>query len=285
MNQRWITLAFFVEDLFLYVLGLAIAKYLGTTILWDRLWIGVFWVGCLQVGGIFLLRSISRTLTVEKNGRPPSSPFSSDFMLAIAALTSLASLTVLMIANRVFTLDVVWVALMAVLGTLVGAKVIRIADIERFREIVLSFTMAVLVPWFAFVLQTGEYHRFLPIVTLPIWALRITMILSYQLSTYAHDLNTKNQTLMVRIGWQNGMTLHNLLILFAFALIAFGNVLGVPLSIGLPPMTALVIGSWQIWSMRRIAQGLKPNWRGLVLGGAALYGMVVYLYAYSFWIR
>lgn len=285
MNQRWITLAFFVEDLFLYVLGLAIAKYLGTTILWDRLWIGVFWVGCLQVGGIFLLRSISRTLTVEKNGRPPSSPFSSDFMLAIAALTSLASLTVLMIANRVFTLDVVWVALMAVLGTLVGAKVIRIADIERFREIVLSFTMAVLVPWFAFVLQTGEYHRFLPIVTLPIWALRITMILSYQLSTYAHDWNTKNQTLMVWIGWQNGMTLHNLLILFAFALIAFGNVLGVPLSIGLPPMSALVVGLWQIWSMRRIAQGEKPNWRGLTWGGAALYGMVIYLYAYSFWIR
>lgn len=285
MNQRWITVALFVEGLLLYALGLGIAKYLGTTILWDRLWIGVFWVGCLQLGGIFLLRSISRTLTVEKNGRPPSSPFSSDFMLAIAAFASLASLTVLMIANHLFTLDVLWVVLMAVLGTLVGAKVIQIADIERFREVGLSFAMAVLVPWFAFVLQSGEYHRFLPIVTLPIWALRMTMVLSYQLSTYAHDLNTKNPTLMVRIGWQNGMTLHNLLILFAFALIAFGNVLGVPLSIGLPPMAALVVGSWQIWSMRRIAQGVKPNWRGLVWGGAALYGMVIYLYAYSFWIR
>jgi len=285
MNQRWIPVAFFVEGFFLYVLGLGIANYLGATILWDRLWIGVFWMGCLQLGGIFLLRSISKTLPIENNGRPPSSPFSSDFFLAIAAFASLASLTVLMIANRFFTLDVLWVALMAVLGTFVSAKVIRIAEIERFREIVLSFGMAVLVTWFAFLLQTGEYHRFLLIVTLPILALRMAMILSYQLSTYAHDLSTKNSTLMVRIGWQNGMTLHNLLILFAFALMAFGNVLGVPLSIGLPPMAALVVGTWQIWSMRRIAQGVKPNWRGLIWGGAALYGLVIYLYAYSFWIR
>lgn len=285
MNQRWITIAFFVEGLLLYALGLGIAKYLGATILWDRLWIGVFWMGCLQIGGIFLLRSISKTYQVENNGRPPSSPLYGNFILAFAAFASLASLTVLMIANRVFTLNVLWIALMAVFGALVGAKVIRIAEIERFREVVLSFSMAVLVPWFAFVLQTGEYHRFLPIVTIPIWALRMTMILSYQLSTYAQDLNTKTPTLMVRIGWQNGMILHNLLILFAFALIAFGNVIGVPLSIGLPPMAALGIGSWQIWSMHRIAQGMKPNWRSLIWSGATLYGMVIYLYAYSFWIR
>jgi hypothetical protein len=50
-------------------------------------------------------------------------------------------------------------------------------------------------------------------------------------------------------------------------------------------MAALVVGTWQIWSMRRIAQGVKPNWRGLIWGGAALYGLVIYLYAYSFWIR
>ncbi|RCK74367.1 MAG: hypothetical protein ANABAC_2569 [Anaerolineae bacterium] len=285
MNQRWITVAFFVEGFFLYFLGLGIAKYLGATILWERVWIGIFWMVCLQFGGIFLLRSTSKALTSENNGRPPESPFSSDFILAIAAFASLASLTVLMIASRLFTLEVLLVTLLAVLATFVTARTIRIADIDRFREVVLSLGMAVLVPWFAFVLQTGEFHRFLPIVTLPVLALRMTMILSYQLSTYAHDLNTKNPTLMVRIGWQNGMTLHNLLILFAFVLIAFGNVVGMPLSIGLPPMAAFVVGSWQIWSMRRIAQGVKPNWRGLVWGGAALYGMVIYLYAYSFWIR
>ncbi|PWH14671.1 MAG: hypothetical protein DDG59_12625 [Anaerolineae bacterium] len=285
MNQRWITVALFVESFLLYGLGLGIAKYLGTTIFWDRVWVGIGWMVCLQFGGLLLFKNFSKTQAFKNNGQPKPSPFSVEFFLAIAAFASLASITVLMIANGLFTLEVVWVTIVGILVTLVGAKVIRMVEVERFREIVLSFGMAVLIPWFAFLLQTGETHRLLPMITLPIMALRMTMILSYQLSTYASDLSLKNPTLMVRIGWQNGMALHNLLILFAFVLIAFGNVLGVPLSVGMPPMTALLVGSWQIWTMRRIAQGVKPNWRGLVWGGAALYGLVIYLYAYSFWIR
>lgn len=285
MTQRWVNAAFFVESMLLYSLGLGVAKYLGSNLGWDRIWIGMFWVFCLQLGGIFLWRHTSVLPQIQDNGRPRASSFSRDFILALTSFASLASLTVWMIANRHYSLEILGVTLLGILGTLVSSKSLRIADIDRFREIILCFLMAVLVPWFAFLLQMEEMHRLLPIVTLPILALRMAMVLSYQLSTYANDLNARKQTLMLRIGWQNGMTLHHWLILFAFVLIAFANVIGIPHSIGLPPITAFILGLGQIWNMRRIAQGVKPNWRGLVWGGAALYGIVIYLYAYSFWIH
>ncbi|MCX8062168.1 MAG: hypothetical protein N3D16_06265 [Anaerolineales bacterium] len=285
MSQRWAIAAFFVESFLLFSLGVGVAKYLGSTVIGEQIGIGYLWVFCLQLGGVFLWRHATGTMKVKDNGRLRVSPYSTDFILAIAAFASSASLTVLMIAGRLYTLGMLGVTLLAILGTLIGAKTLRIAETDRFREIILSFVVAVLIPWFAFLLQTGELHRFLPLVTLPLWALRMAMVLSYQLSTYASDLNAKNQTLMLRIGWQNGMALHNALILFAFFLIALGNVIGIPLSIGLPPLAALILGLGQIWNMRRIAQGVKPNWRGLIWGGVALYGLVIYLYAYSFWIR
>ncbi|GAB4483535.1 MAG: hypothetical protein Kow0088_26810 [Anaerolineales bacterium] len=261
------------------------AKYLGATLQWQRIWLGMLWVLCLQIGGIFLSRYTSKRVPEENNGRPPTTPISNDFLLAMAAFACLASLTVLMIASHIYTLEILWLTLVAVIGVLISANGIRRAELARFQEIILSFLMAVLIPWFSYLLQRGEIHRFLPIISLPILALRVAMILSYQLSTYASDLNAKNPTLMLRVGWQNGMLLHNWLILFAFVLIAFGNILGVPLSIGMPPMAAFFLGLWQIWSMKRIAQGVKPNWRGLIWGGVALYGLVIYLYAYSFWIN
>lgn len=285
MSQRWVNAAFFFESFLLYSLGLGMAKYLGATLQWERAWIGIGWVFCLQLGGIFLWRHTATLAKAQDEERPQGYLFSKDFILAVAAFASLTSLTVWMIANRFFSLGIFGMIVLAILGTLISAKTLRITELERFREIFLSFLMAVGIPWFAFLLQVEALHRFLPIVTLPILALRITMVLSYQLSTYASDLNAKNLTLMLRIGWQNGMTLHHGLVLFAFVLIAFGTVFGIPLAVGMPPMAAFVLGIGQIWNMRRIAQGVKPNWQGLVWGGAALYGLVIYLYAYSFWIR
>ena len=285
MSQSRITGAFFVEGFLLFSLGVGIAKYLGSTIAWERVWLGILWVGCLQVGASFLWRQALRISKDADNGQLRSSSFSSEFSLASASFACLASLTVLMIAGRFFNLPLFLISVIGVLGTLVSTKAIRIGELDRFREVIISFLMAVLIPWFSFLLQTGELHRFLTFVALPMLALRIAMILSYQLSTYANDVHQKNQTLMVRIGWQSGMSLHNVLILFAFVVIAFGPLLGIPMAVGLPPLAALVLGLWQIWLMRRIAQGVKPNWRGLVWGGAAMYGLVVYLFSYSFWIR
>ncbi len=285
MSQKWVTAAFFAEGILLYSLGLGMAKYLGSTILWDRVWIGMIWVVCLQMGGNFLWRHSLTALPEQQSDQRSALAMNLNFLLGLAAFACLASITVLMIANRIYSMELFWVTLAAVLGTLISSRGVRVARLERFREILISFLMAVLIPWFGFLLQAGELHRFLPLITLPILALRMAMILSYQLSTYASDMNTKNPTLMIRVGWQNGMSLHNSLILFAFVLIAFGNAIGVPLSIGLPPMGALTVGLWQIWMMRRIALGVKPNWMGLILGGAALYSLVVYLFSYSFWIR
>ncbi|MCS6906890.1 MAG: hypothetical protein RML93_03290 [Anaerolineales bacterium] len=285
MSAKWVTPAFFFESILLYSLGLGMAKYLGTTLHWDRAWLGILWVICLQLAGLFLWRHHLRVNGPRERGQLRTPPFSRELGIAIAALASGASVTVLMIANRLYRVEVLWVTLLAVLGTLIVSRSIYIAEAERFRELVLSFLMATLIPWMGFLLQTGEMHRLLPMITLPLLALRVAMLLSYQLSTYAGDLNAKKQTLLLRIGWQNGMSLHNALIVFAFFWIALAILLGMPLSVGLPPLAASVLGLGQIWSMKRIAQGSKPNWRGLVWGGAALYGLVIYLYAYSFWIR
>jgi len=145
--------------------------------------------------------------------------------------------------------------------------------------------MTFFIPLFGFESQSQDIHRLILMIALPLFSLRMSAILTYELSTYADDIKSLKPTLLIRIGWQNGMFLHNALILFAFLLIALAVVFGLPLPIALPSMSALILGILQIWNMHKIAEGKKPNWRAMMVGDLSLYLLVIYFLAYSFWVR
>jgi 1,4-dihydroxy-2-naphthoate octaprenyltransferase len=145
--------------------------------------------------------------------------------------------------------------------------------------------MVFFIPLFGFEIQAQDVHRMILMITVPLFSLRLSATLAYELATYATDIKQLNSTLLVRIGWQNGMFLHNILILFGFLLIILAVIFGMSVSIALPAMGGLILGLYQIWAMRKIAEGRKPIWRSLVLGDFSLYVLIVYLLTYSFWVR
>jgi len=89
----------------------------------------------------------------------------------------------------------------------------------------------------------------------------------------------------VRVGWQSGMVLHNLLILTAFLLLALAAVFGLPWFIALPAFLPMPLGLLQIWQMRRIADGMKPNWTALTLNALALFAACAYMITFSYWMN
>ena len=152
-------------------------------------------------------------------------------------------------------------------------------------ELSTSILVANLVPIFAFVLQTGEMHRLLVMSTFPLTALHLAMMIVFEFPDFLNDLKFEKLTLLVRVGWERGMVLHNILILTAFLLLGLAATFGLPWAIALPAFIPLPIGLLQIWQMRRIAAGGKPNWTTMAFTAVVLFGSVTYLLAFTYWTR
>lgn len=284
-----ITLAFVGETLILFLLGLGVAHYLGYSLDWEQSFLALGWTILLQLSGIFLRQSVPARNSLMKNPSPKNglanSKLSQPLLLSIALLASLASLTVLFLAKGYLTQQIFFIMFFGVAGMLFLSLSPFRDILNGFHEIVVSILMTLFIPLFGFESQAHDIHRLLLMIGLPLFSLRISAILAYELSTYASDIKALNPTLLVRIGWQNGMFLHNLLILFSFLLIVLAVIFGMPLPIALPTMSAMILGILQIWNMRKIAEGRKPNWRALIIGDFSLYALVIYFLAYSFWVR
>jgi len=71
----------------------------------------------------------------------------------------------------------------------------------------------------------------------------------------------------------------------AFLLLGLAVILSVPAGIVLPSFLLLPFGLLQIWQMRGIAAGGKPNWTLVGLTGVVLFAGVAYMLAFAFWVR
>jgi 1,4-dihydroxy-2-naphthoate octaprenyltransferase len=210
---------------------------------------------------------------------------STALVAAAACLAMLASLTVLLISRGYLTPAAQLIMVLAFLGSFFySAPPVKLAS-SGYGELVTSILVANLVPAFAFLLQTGELHRLVAMATFPLTALHLAMMMSFELPDYASDVKHEKQTLMVRMNWRNGMQLHNILILVAYLLLGLAAILGLPPLIALPAFLTLPLGLYQIWQMRRLADGAKPNWTALTLNASMLFAITAYLLMFAFWTR
>jgi 1,4-dihydroxy-2-naphthoate octaprenyltransferase len=152
-------------------------------------------------------------------------------------------------------------------------------------ELLASVIIAFLVPAFAFLLQAGEFHRLLPMTTFSLTTLLLSTLIAFELPDYASDFKYGKRTLVVRIGSDYGFTLHNILILSSYLLLGIAAVFGLPNFVLVSGMLTLPLGLFQIWQMRRIASGLKPNWTMLTVGALATFGLMTYLITFTYWIN
>ncbi|GAB4578074.1 MAG: hypothetical protein Fur0022_08070 [Anaerolineales bacterium] len=279
----WLVLLFIIA--LLYALGVGIARYLGATVEVGLYWLGQVWVISLFIATYLLDRYYDPQAGVENLGRQVFGllPYSSTLILGAAvSLTVTASFTVLLIRNGL-TPPMITIMGASVLGAFLYAlPPFRLANVG-FGELTLSILIANLVPAFAFLLQLGEFHRLIAMATFPLTFLLLATILALRFPNYAAHLKYRKNSLIIRMGWDNAMTAHNIFVLAAFVLIGLAAVFGFPSFAATPLLLALPLALVQIWYVTRIAGGAKPNWNALSLSAVFLVGFTSYLMTFAFW--
>ena len=287
---------FLLGGALVYGLGVGIARYLGAPIDWSVYIIGQAYVTTMQLSAQYLNEYFDAPADQQNPNRTPFSggsgavgegKLSQETVMwaALTALTVLASLTVVLISVVQLTPLLVTLVVLAFAGSFFySTPPVRLSQ-TGYGELSTSILVANLVPIFAFVLQTGEMHRLLVMSTFPLTTLHLVMMIVFEFPDFLNDLKFEKLTLLVRVGWERGMVLHNILILTTFLLLGLAATFGLPWAIALPAFIPLPIGLLQIWQMRRIAAGGKPNWTTMAFTAVVLFGSVTYLLAFTYWTR
>lgn len=287
---------FLLGGVLVFALGVGIARYLGKPIDWGMYFLGQFWVTTLQLAGQYLNEYFDAPQDVQNTNRTPFTggsgalgpdglPRRTALIAAAGCLAVTASLTVLLLSQASLSPTTVLIMVIGFSGAILySVPPVRLST-TGYGELTTSFLVANLVPAFAFLLQSGELHRLLAMATFPLTLLHLAMMLAFEFPDYATDLRLGKRTLLVRMGWQRAVVLNNLLILGAYLTLGLAAVFGLPFYIALPSLLTLPLGLLQIWQMRRIAEGAKPNWTALTLTGIALFSVVAYLLTFAFWTR
>jgi 1,4-dihydroxy-2-naphthoate octaprenyltransferase len=287
---------FLVGGVLVYALGAGIARYLGTPIDWGLYVLGQIFVTTMQLSAHYLNEYFDSPADRDNPNRTPFSGGSGAvgegklsretvMWASLTTLTILASLTVVLINVAPVSPLLISIVVLAFLGSFFySVPPVRFAH-SGYGELTTSILVANLVPIFAFVLQYQELHRLLVMSTFPLTSLHLAMMIVFEFPDYLNDIKHDKLTLLVRVGWQRGMVLHNILILSAFLLLGLAATFGFPLAIVLPAFIPLPLGLLQIWQMRRIGAGAKPNWTTMGLTAVVLFASVTYLLAFTFWTR
>jgi 1,4-dihydroxy-2-naphthoate octaprenyltransferase len=168
------------------------------------------------------------------------------------------------------------------LAFFMGVPPLRLAY-SGFGELAEAILISNLIPAFAFMLQYGELHRLVPMLTFPILALYMAARLALALPQYASDTKKSRRSMLVLLGWQRGMTLHNLLIPTAFVLLAVAALLGLSWNLTWPALLTLPVGIYEIFQVRQIAAGARPQWQLLRFTATVLPALFAYLIAIALW--
>jgi 1,4-dihydroxy-2-naphthoate octaprenyltransferase len=287
---------FLVGVFVLYALGVGIAHYLGSTIDWAVYIQGQIWVTLLQLSTQYLneyfnapadLANPNRNFLTGGSGvlGEGKLPRRTPLIAAVTCLAILASMTVVIISNINLPSEAVLIMVLAFLGAFFYSVPPVRLEASGYGELTTTILVAFMVPAYAYILQTGELHRMVAMSAFPLAATHLSMLLAFELPDFATDAKFGKRTIMVRLGWQNGMILHNILILSAFLLISLAGLFGYPRFALIAGLLPLPLGLFQIWQMRNIANGARPNWNALTIGSAALFASMSYLLGFVFWIN
>ncbi len=271
----------------LYACGLAVADYLGLSIAANDAVSGLAAIWLVQLTTHYLLA------LDDWRFRPPPAPASADPAKvderapAFSRTTPLSAaivsggLLAVVTTGQLITSSpplLAWVLLLLIFLTGFWLAVPPLSlRYSGYGELLASFALALLVPSYAFALQTGESHRLVMVSAAPLVALHFAMLLALQLQDFSAATAQKRRNLMVRIGWRDAMRLHDLALVAAGLLFGLALLQGVPLRLPAGSLLLLPLGLVQAWQLFRIRQGFPPAWRLLHWNAMGLFGLGIYV--------
>jgi 1,4-dihydroxy-2-naphthoate octaprenyltransferase len=271
-----------------YILGAGIARYLGIS--QD---VVVFWLG---LGGI-LLAQLSMGLLAEAL-RPVEQPSENDenrpervnlrnaaLLMSVGALAAAAVIAILLGKEGALTpVTILFLGLSLLIVLAYAVPPLRLVD-AGFGEFTLAVHIAMIAPALGFVLQQGEYHRLVGIVSFPLTLLALAYFLILDFPTFAADEKYDRRTLLRSMGWQRAVPLHHGLILGAYLLLSSALLFGLAWGLVWPSFLTLPFAILQIFWLRNISLGARPIWSLLTVNALAVFGLTAYLLTFAFWLR
>jgi 1,4-dihydroxy-2-naphthoate octaprenyltransferase len=279
---------FLLGGFLLFGLGAAIATYLGKPVDWSLYILGQLLVTSIQLMAQAMHTFFDNTREQEVTFRslfggdrkalePQHLPYIAALISAIVTLTISATLAaILLVVKNVSFVTWAFVLIGFLTAFFYSTPPVRLIT-SGFGEIIATIVVASFVPVFSFTLQTGELHRLLLMSTIPLAALLFAALIAFEFPDYASDLKRDRQTLMVRIGWESAMKLHDLAILFAIISFITAYVIGLPDRVALGALISFPLAIAQIWQMNRIKAGAAARWRTFTLSALALFALTAYL--------
>lgn len=271
-----------------YVLGAAIARYLG-----HPLALVVFWLGLVGT----LLAQASMNLLVEVF-RPLNEPMVEDetpadrkavhdaaLYISIASLAAAAFIAVLLFEEGSLKPPaLLFLGISLVVLVLYSVPPARLVD-RGLGELLLAVQLAYVIPSIGFLLAAGDYHRLLNIVIIPLAFLAFAAFLALDFPSYMDDLKYARHTLLMHIGWERAVPLHHGLIIAGYALFACAPLLGFSYSLLWPAFLTLPFATLQILWLRNIALGARPIWTVVTANAVSIFGLTAYFVMIAFWLR
>jgi 1,4-dihydroxy-2-naphthoate octaprenyltransferase len=279
---------FLLGGVLLYGLGAALARFLGRPVNFELYLAGQ----ALVTAGQLTAHYLDEYFDAEQNADNPNRTFLTGgsrvlgpgglparlaMQAAIVCMGFLGILASTLLVRGIVPL-LAWLvfALLFFGSVFYSAPPIRLVS-TGYGEVAASVLIAGLVPTFGFVMQTGGLHRLLLMSTTPLVALHFAMLIAFGLPDYGSDLKHDKRTLLVRLGWQTGMRLHDAAILFAILSGFLAYLDGLPMRVALGSLIALPLGLAQIWQMARLRRGYPPNWGLLTFSALGLFSLAAYL--------
>jgi 1,4-dihydroxy-2-naphthoate octaprenyltransferase len=274
-----------------YLLGVGIARYLGYPIDTETFWLGLLWVIVVQLAVHYLnayfdrspesLKSLTDLFGDGKNQLPRyTAILTAAGMLSIAAFQTTAWIQ----TDQIFPLLAILMSLLFLGGMLLVLPPVRLIE-SSYGELTAGVIAGNIIPLFGYVLHVGEGHRMVMAVSLPLTFLLIALFLILEFPRHASDVKHNLRNFLTLLGWENAMGLHNALLLMAFVALGAAGVIIIPRAVSLPAFIPFPLAILQIWLMRKIADGAKPNWGTMAFNGYIIYGLTAYIMLFIFWTR
>lgn len=270
-----------------YGFGASIADYLGKPFLANSFWLGLL-VVLLAQAAMSLLAEVFRLdvepLLENETRRARQSLRNNALYISIAFIATITFIGFYLFNRALLPLS-------SFLFLLLLLVILLVYSLPPFRfvnrgagEFLLAVQLAYVVPSFAFTLQTGGTHRLLAL-TIPLTFLAFAYFVSQNFQSFAQDQKLNRVTFLTRLGWERVVPLHHLFVLLAFLLFAASPLLGLSLSLIWSLILIFPFALFQIYLLRNISLGAKPNWSLLHATALAVFGLATYFLAATFWIR
>jgi len=271
-----------------YLLGASIPAYLGIAFQPLTFVLGLACVLLAQTSLAFVaevFRPHNEPLMENETPQQKETLRNNMLYLSVGMLGTYALLVFILYFNYSLSQSVfIFLVLAVILPMLSALPPFRLVN-RGFGELILAVQIAYVYPSIAFLLQAGEHHQLLTVLTFPLIGLALAYFLILNFTTFQSDQKYQRATLLRSLTWPRAISFHHSLVAFAYVMFAFAPLLGFSFQLVWPAFLTLPFAIFQIIQLRAIGLGNPPNWKLLTSTALAVFGLTTYFLTLTFWLR